>query len=285
MRFLLIAVLTAGTAASQTWSLGGQERFLATARIVSVEPAAKGITGTKKAMLSDGRHQHAAHIQTIDIYMPLFRGKDGSEEREFKDSWKFNVAAYRLARLLHLTYMTPVCVARPYEGKPASFCWWIDNVLMDERERVDRHIQPPDIARWNAYMDTIRIFDQLIYNMDRSQENLLIGTDWSVWMIDHTRAFRKWQTLRRPEAVTKCNPDLLLGLKSLRREDVARAMGDLLTSEEIDGLMARRDLILAKLEGKRGQPPFPEAGNGDSPLLRAHLWRRWLGDADEVRSL
>lgn len=237
-------------AAGDTWTLPEEERFLETAQVLSIAPATKGITGTKKAMLSDGKRQHAAHIQTIDIYMPLFKGKDGSQEREFKDSWKFNVAAYRLAKLLHLTYMTPVCVARPYEGKPASFCWWIDNIQMDERDRVSQHIQPPDVARWNGQMDTIRTFDQLIYNMDRSQENLLIGNDWSVYMIDHTRSFRKWPTLRNPAAITKCNPDLLHWLKALRRDDVSRAEGDLLTTEEIDGLMARRDLIVQKLESQ-----------------------------------
>jgi hypothetical protein len=237
-------------AGSGTWTLADEEHFLLTAQIESVAPATKGITGTKKAMMSDGVRSHAAHIQTVDIYMPLFKGKDGSQEKDFKDCWKFNVAAYRLARLLHLTYMVPVSVPRTFEGKPAAYSWWIDSVQMDERTRVDQHIQPPDVLRWNGYMDTIRIFDQLIYNMDRSQENLLIGNDWSVWMIDHTRAFRKWTTLRNPAAITKCNPDLLHWLKALRRDDVVRTMGDLLTTEEIDGLMARRDLIVAKLEGQ-----------------------------------
>jgi hypothetical protein len=224
-----------------------QERFLLTAEIDGSTAAGRGLTGTRKATLSDGQHTHAAHIQTIDIYMPLFKGKDGSQEQDFKDTWKFNVAAYRLAKLLHLTYMVPVSVARVVDGKPASVSWWVDGVAMDEKERVTRGISPPDVVAWNAQMDTIRIFDQLIYNTDRSQENLLITGDWKVWMIDHTRAFRKWPTLRRPTAVTHCNPDLLRWLKALRREDVARDIGDLLTPEEIDGMMARRDLILAKL--------------------------------------
>jgi hypothetical protein len=237
-------------AASNTWSLDDEERFLATAQIGTVEPATKGITGTKKAQLSDGQREHAAHIQTIDLYMPLFKGKDGSQEPEFKDSWKFNVAAYRLAKLLHLTGMVPAAVARPFEGKPAAFSWWVDDVAMDERDRLARGIQPPDVERWNAQMDTIRIFDELIYNVDRSQENLLITSDWRVWMIDHTRAFRKWPVLRRPAAVTNCNPDLLQWLRALQRADVERTMGDLLTTDEIDGLMARRDLIVAKLAGQ-----------------------------------
>jgi hypothetical protein len=160
------------------------------------------------------------------------------------------VAAYRLAKLLHLTNMVPVSVARTVDGKPASVSWWIDGVVMDERDRIQRNIAPPDVVAWNAQMDTIRIFDQLIYNMDRSQENLLITGDWKVWMIDHTRAFRKWPTLRRPTAVTHCNPDLLRWLKALRREEVARDMGDLLSEEEIDGLMARRDVILDILAGR-----------------------------------
>jgi hypothetical protein len=114
---------------------------------------------------------------------------------------------YRLAKLLHLTYMTPVPVARVVDGKPAAVTWWIDGVLMDERERIDRHITPTDVSRWNAQMADIRVFDQLIYNMDRSEENLLIDRNWSAWMIDHTRAFRKWPSLRNPAAVTRCNPE------------------------------------------------------------------------------
>jgi hypothetical protein len=247
---LCIALLLGAAGDQAQWPIAQQEQFLLTAEIQSTTAAGKGLTGTRKAIFSDGHRTHAAHIQSIDMYVPLFKGKDGSQEQDFKDSWKFNVAAYRLAKLLHLTYIVPVSVARTVDGKPSSVSWWVDGVAMDERTRVDRNIQPPDVSAWNAQMDTIRIFDQLIYNMDRSQENLLITNDWKVWMIDHTRAFRKWPTLRRPTAVTHCNPDLLHWLKVLKREDVAREMGDLLTAEEIDGMMARRDLIVAKLEGR-----------------------------------
>jgi hypothetical protein len=242
-----LATVLLTQAASDTWSLGDKEQFLLTAQIVSVAYAGKGLTGTRKAVLSDGHREHAAHIQTIDVYTPLFRGRDGSYEHDFKDTWKFNVAAYRLAKLLRLTGMVPVSVAREFEGRPASFSWWVDDVMMDERERMARQAQPPDIPSWNQQLDIIRIFDQLIFNMDRSQENLLITKDWHVWMIDHTRAFRKWPALKNPDAVRECSPDLLQRLVALRREAVASDLGDVLTDEEIDGLMARRNLILARL--------------------------------------
>ncbi len=97
--------------------LAVRERFLLTANILSVAPIEKGISHSLKAILTDGRFTHAAQIQMVDIHMPLFHGVDGSQEADFSDCWKYNVAAYRLARLLQLTFMTPVSVVRAYQGQ------------------------------------------------------------------------------------------------------------------------------------------------------------------------
>lgn len=243
-------VASAASIPAVRWSPAEQERFLRTARILDEAYAGKGITESKKATLTDGRRRHMAHIQFIDVYKPLFKGKDGSEEKEFKDTWKFNVAAYRLAKMLHLANMVPASVERIVDGKPASVTWWLDGIAMDEKERLSKNIRPPDVAEWNRQMDTIRVFDQLIYNMDRSQENLLIGKDWKAYMIDHTRAFRKWPQLRDPKAITHCEPELLRSLKALTRDDVAHQLMPYISDEEVDGLMARRDLIVEKLESQ-----------------------------------
>jgi hypothetical protein len=61
-------------------------------------------------------------------------------------------------------------------------------------------------------------------------------------------AFRKWQSLRNPAAVTHCTPELLRALKELNRDEIVRDLGPYLDDDEIAGLMARRDLIVAKLE-------------------------------------
>jgi hypothetical protein len=134
--------------------------------------------------------------------------------------------------------------------------------MMDERERLAKNLQPPDPVAWRKQMDIIRTFDQLIYNMDRSQENLLIDKHWNAWMIDHTRSFRKWRTLRNPAAITHCNADLFQALKSLRRTELVRDLGEFVTPEEIDGLLARRDLIVQKLQATGG------VENSDSPQRR-----------------
>ena len=57
-------------------------------------------------------------------------------------------------------------------------------------------------------MQIVRLFDQLIYNIDRNLGNLMITNDWTIWAIDHTRAFRTyddaqdaWQT--SPAAIAR----------------------------------------------------------------------------------
>jgi hypothetical protein len=232
----------------ERWTVEEQEDFLATADIVSVRQLGTGFTKSQKAVLSDGKRSHPAHIQAVDIYMPLFKGQDGSQEKDFKDSWKFNVAAYRLAKMLGLTHMVPVSVPRVVNGKTGSMDWWVDNVMFDEKTRRDRNVQAPDEGPWKKQLANVRVFDQLIHNMDRNQENLIITRDWKVWMIDHTRAFRKSTSLKNPKAITGCDGSLHKALKKLREEDVTRELGLYLTPEEIAGLMARRDKVLQQLD-------------------------------------
>src|SRR5689334_16736948 len=101
------------------------EHFLLTARVVSERAADVGITKTKRITLSDGQLTHDAHVQTIDIYKPVFRPAVGKVERNFRDSYKFNIAAYQLAKLMDLD-MVPVCVYRVIDDKPAAVDWWVD---------------------------------------------------------------------------------------------------------------------------------------------------------------
>ena len=77
----------------------------------------------------------------------------GATEFNFQDSWKFNVAAYRVDRLIGLQ-MVPVSVARPWKSERAAFTWWIDDVMMDEGKRLKDKLQPPNSRPWNEQMQT-----------------------------------------------------------------------------------------------------------------------------------
>jgi hypothetical protein len=223
------------------------EQFLRSAKIVRTKDAGKGVTGSIRATLSDGTLTHDAQIQTIDDRRTMFDAP-GAVEFNFQDSWKFNVAAYRLDRLIGLG-MVPVTVSRMWKTSPAAFTWWIDDVAMDEGKRLKDKVQPPDTRRWNEQMQLVRVVDQLIYNVDRNGGNLLIGKTWRVWAIDHTRAFRTDHNLKAAANITRCDRQVLAKLKGLTRESLHQAIGEFVSKDQIDGLLARRDKIVAIIEG------------------------------------
>ncbi len=226
-----------------------KEEFLLKAKVLKTRGAPKGITGTLRATLSDGALTHEASIQTLDEQKSKWEGADGSFEMNFKDSWKFNLAAYKLDRLLGLN-MIPVTVERKYNGASGSFTWWVDDVAMDEVERTKKKIEVPNADDWNNQMYRVHVFDQLIYNIDRNLQNLLIDKSWQIWMIDHSRSFRTATTLKEPKNLQRCDQDLLERLKQLNNDTLKSELGKYLSPAEIKGLLARRDRIVKIFEEK-----------------------------------
>jgi len=243
---LLFALTWIGSAGSPT--IAEKEEFLKNAKIVTTRSPSKGITNTTRATMTNGTLTHDASIQTIDESKARFEGAMGTE-LNFKDSYKFNIAAYKLDRMLDL-HMTPPSVARSYRGSSAAYTWWVDDVIMDEAQRLKDKKTSPNPDDWNLQMMILRVFDQLIYNTDRNLGNLVIDKDWKIWMIDHGRAFRILNTLREPKNLTKCDRDLLAKMKGLNEAALKKEMEGLMTGAEISGLLKRRDLIVKFFESR-----------------------------------
>jgi len=231
-----------------TWQQ--KEEFLETAKIVNETGAKKGITDTVRVTLSDGKITHDASVQRINESKAVFQGQDGSTEFNFKDTYKFNIAAWRLSRLLGIDDMIPPSVERKYKGESAAFTWWIEDVQMDEQERVKSGVKAPDTDRWNQEMYVVRVFDQLIYNTDRNLTNLLIDKQWRIWMIDHSRAFRTRSDLKEVRDLAECDRQLLAHLKTLDQATLQKELMPFLTKPEISGLLSRRDKIVKFFEKK-----------------------------------
>ena len=70
------------------------EDFLLHAKVIKTKGAKKGVTGTLRATLTDGKLTHDAQIQDIDERQQVFNGSGGTTEFDFRDSWSFNVAGY-----------------------------------------------------------------------------------------------------------------------------------------------------------------------------------------------
>ena len=215
--------------------------FLQTARIGRLRSAGGGVTNSKRATLTDGVLTHDAHIQTVDVAASIFEAGRKSEAN-FKDSYRLNLAGYRLARLLALN--VPVSVERRVDGKQASVTWWVDDVAMDERGRIKQGTLGPNPGRATQQLVVMQVWDELIQNRDRNQGNILWTRDWTMWLIDHTRAFRLGRELLNPRSLTRCDRDVLTRLRELTPASVAAALGDSISRDELDALMARRNAIV-----------------------------------------
>jgi hypothetical protein len=243
---LPILFLLSVSAAGQTAALSDEqkEEFLQNAKIVKSRSVGKGVTSTTRVTLSDGTLTHDASVQTIKEAKALFQPDNGPAEPNFKDTWESNVAAWKLAKVLGLQWMTPPSVARRYNGKEASFTWWIDDVMMDEGERVAKKLQAPDQTRWNQLWHVIHVFDQLIYNTDRNAGNVVIDKNWHVWMIDHSRAFRISRDLRNPKILAQVDRTLLEKIKALDEPGLLKELQPYVSRDEVRGLLGRRDSIV-----------------------------------------
>ena len=248
-----------------------QEQFLLHAAVMETKYASGGVTASAVATLRKDGLSHAAHVQVIDMYKASYR-LGGRTEMDFRDSWRNNVAAYRLDRLLAL-HMIPVSVSRSHQGKAAAFTWWVDDVLMTETERRDTKTPIPDVEAWNRELLAVRVFDQLIHNTDRNLGNLLVDKQWRLWMIDHTRSFKIFGDLPDPASLgDRCDRHLLAGLRRLDRATLQAVMRGLLGPGQINGLLARRDRIVQFYEAQlaaRGADSvlYDLPARGGSPAL------------------
>ena len=227
-----------------------QAAFLSTAKVIATAPIGKGVTKPLRLTLTDGTITHDAAFQSVNQERPMSRtGRNGAVELKFVDSWRFNIAAHRLAVLLGIGAMVPVSVERKWDGKTGALTWWVDDVLMDEMERRKAAAEPPDRDDWTRQQLRMRVFTQLAYDTDRNQGNMLITKTWRLVMIDFSRAFRSWDKLPEPlTTLRRCDRALLAAMRRLTKESVQNATGKYLTTFEVEALLERRDILVAHFD-------------------------------------
>ena len=224
------------------------EKFLLEARVLKSRAAGSGTTGTLRLTLSDGTVTHDAQAQFIEVEQAIYRVQ-GYTEFNFRDCYCFNIAAYKLAVLLGIENV-PMSVDRKVNGKPAAVTWWVDDYAMDEEGRRKKSATDPDSRRFDHYKYRQRVFDELIQNRDRNLGNTIYTTDWTTWMIDHTRAFRLNKDLGRPDELIRVERSLYENLKKLTAASLAAAVGKQLRKAEVEALIARRDAIVKVFDAR-----------------------------------
>ncbi|MGZ5478573.1 MAG: hypothetical protein ACXWGZ_03195 [Candidatus Aminicenantales bacterium] len=230
------------------------EDFLKTAKVVAQEQltGALSVTNPWELTLEKDGVKHKALFK--DIY--------GERVKGFKETWKGEIAAYRLSRALGLN-MVPPTIEREFRGNRGSCQLWVDH--WNNLETIyKKKLSPPGIKALYFARELClqRAFDNLIYNVDRHQRNYLFMEDWRMILIGHSRTFgtaKKAKTVLIYDEKNKENPKFIMetlprpfyeALKALTAESLRAIVGDYLTDEEIAATMARHALIMAWLDNR-----------------------------------
>jgi hypothetical protein len=215
-----------------------------------------GVTMSRQAILELDGVTRWAVWKTIDekktgvTEMAAGRGAEIS----FQDSWRTEMPAYELDKLLGLG-MVPATTVRTYNGTQGSLQAWMD-LGMAEAERLKKKIGAPDVEAWNRLMFKVRTFDNLIYNTDRHANNIWITKDWKIILIDHSRSFRPFDQLKAESDLRRFSRSMLEAMEKLNRDTLTARMSPYLDPVQINTLLKRRDLIVAlakRLVKERGE--------------------------------
>jgi hypothetical protein len=217
------------------------ETWLAQAEIVGVEGLDTGITKPQRVTLrKDGIELRAVFKQLSTD----FGIQDRTRAMNESDRYQYEMAAYKLDRLIGLD-MVPVTVLRSIKGKQGALQFWIEGAL-SVREILQQKLQKAGWCESGPQYNLMNVFDLLIHNADRNQQNALWTRDWTLVLIDHTRAFAALTgnptLLYRGGAYVP--PALAKRLESLDQETLTKTLGPYLQQRQISAILKRRDLLL-----------------------------------------
>ncbi|MGQ9801837.1 MAG: hypothetical protein ACUVRL_09270 [Candidatus Saccharicenans sp.] len=213
------------------------ENYLKTARVVKI---IKGTTGGRTAPwilnLTDGQVQRRAVFKFVNRPRPAM----------LPDSYRYELAAYRLSRMLDLDFVPPL-VERTIDSRPGSLQLMIPET-MQENYRSSHGLEPPDRKSFDQALAEILIFENLVYDECLDGTDILIQkSNWKVWRIDFSEAFAPVEELLPDCPIRSCSRNLYDSLKKLDEGAVKSALQSYLDEAELAALLKRKELILNKI--------------------------------------
>jgi hypothetical protein len=236
-------VPAAGTAtrSAKTWI--GQastiEEELKTAPIVRWEDIGTGVTRPKRGYFDPGR------LVASFTWKPLPPGV----RRGYFESYKAEIAAYELDKLLLLNMVPPV-VERTTDGQLGAAVMWVEpttSVKQMGGTLSPGRVPGRDIRR-------MHLFDNFIGNPDRNGGNILVDGAGEIILIDHSRAFTSDKRL--PNKLERVDAGLWEAVLALDADRLRANLGSLIGDPAVTAMIARRDRMgaeVGKLVEKKGR--------------------------------
>jgi hypothetical protein len=245
---------------------------LRTARVISREKVNRGVAGVEMFLLDhEGLRFHAA-FRSVDVTARKSAPSGvGRSTKKYRDAAIFESAAYELSQLLGIGRVPPV-VERSIDGQDGTLQIWMEGIRPEVELVQGDLLHPPDVLRWMQQKQIMYVFDNLIANSDRNQGNLLIDRSWNIWLIDHTRAFKRSSKLIYLDKLTACERHLWDSLREIDDETFRQRLEPYLESQEITKTLIRRRTLIRRIQGlidKHGEdvvlfdlrPPTGEKAN------------------------
>jgi hypothetical protein len=210
-----------------------------TAPIVRIEDVGTGVT----------RPRHGFFAPGGPIGGVILKNLPPRTTRGFFESYKSEIAAYEIDKLLELN-MVPPTVEREVDGRVMSAQAWLDGVRTFASAKSEA---PPDGRAWIFQINRQKMFDDLIGNIDENAGNLLIDSAWNLILADHSRCFTKVTKL--PFEIVQIDRPFFERVKALDAATLEPVVGQWLEKGGLDAMLKRRDEIVKavdKLVEQRG---------------------------------
>jgi hypothetical protein len=214
------------------------EKLLVESKVTKMDDVPIGVTKPQRATLEDG---------TRFAWKVIRPGYN----KGFMESYKSEIAAYKLDRMLDL-HMVPPVVERKHSGLTGAAVYWIENT---KGWSVEKPPQGPEPA-WSQQITKMKMFDLLIANIDRNQGNLIYDADWHLFLIDHSRAFIDKKDLKNMAPLGRVDRKLWDKMQALTLADLDAGLEKWVGNNEKKALLARRDIMaknIAELVKTRGE--------------------------------
>jgi hypothetical protein len=219
------------------------EEFLKTAEVVQMEESPIGVTKPVRCYFAPGGLVEGMMLKSI---------KPG-RHAGFWESYKSEMAAYELDKLLEMN-MIPPTVEKRVKSDLGAAVMWVAPVQSFKQMGGPPTPPPQHTDSWNRQMAKAKMFDNLINNKDPNLGNWLVDPAWNLILIDHTRAFASGKDM--VHKMNRIERGLWEKMLALDEATIKPLLEPYIDGGQIKNVLQRRDAMkkeIDKMIAERGE--------------------------------